>query len=83
MTHNFDVIVIGAGGVGSAVAYYLAQRQQRVLVLEQFELNHKLGSSYGYSRVIRYAYDNPIYIELMRSAYPLWFALQEEAGKVF
>ena len=78
---NFDVIVLGAGGVGSAAAYYLAKAKQRVLLLEQFELNHKQGSSYGYSRVIRYSYDNPIYINLMRAAYPLWFSLQEEAGE--
>ena len=76
---NFDIIIIGAGGIGSAAAYYLAKAQQRVLILEQFELNHQLGSSYGYSRVIRYAYNNPIYINLMRQAYTLWFALQEEA----
>lgn len=81
MTNNFDIIVLGAGGVGSAAAYYLAKTQQRVLLLEQFELNHQQGSSYGYSRVIRYAYDCPIYINLMRAAYPLWFALEEEAGE--
>ncbi|MGF1496723.1 MAG: N-methyl-L-tryptophan oxidase [Elainellaceae cyanobacterium] len=81
MAQHFDAIVIGAGGVGSATAYYLAQAGQRVLLLEQFELDHQNGSSYGYSRVIRYSYDNPIYINLMRAAYPLWFALQEEAGE--
>ncbi|EKU99467.1 glycine/D-amino acid oxidase, deaminating [Leptolyngbya sp. PCC 7375] len=81
MVQHFDAIVIGAGGVGSAAAYYLAKAGQRVLLLEQFELNHRHGSSYGYSRVIRYTYDNPIYINLMRDAYPLWFALQEEAGE--
>lgn len=32
-------------------------------------------------RIIRYAYDNPIYINLMRTAYPLWFALEEKAGE--
>lgn len=79
MVQHFDAIVIGAGGVGSAAAYYLAKSGQRVLLLEQFELNHRNGSSYGYSRVIRYTYDNPIYINLMRDAYPLWFALQAEA----
>lgn len=79
MTKHFDVIVLGAGGMGSAAAYYLSKAKQRVLLLEQFELNHQKGSSYGYSRVIRYSYDNPIYVELMRAAYPLWFALQEEA----
>ena len=80
MAQKFDAIVLGAGGVGSAAAYYLAKRK-KVLLLEQFELNHQQGSSYGFSRVIRYTYDNPIYIELMRAAYPLWFTLQEEAGE--
>ncbi|MBE7380721.1 MAG: N-methyl-L-tryptophan oxidase [Leptolyngbya sp. SIO1E4] len=81
MARHFDAIVIGAGGVGSAATYYLAKAGQRVLLLEQFELNHQNGSSYGHSRVIRYTYDDPIYINLMRDAYPLWFALQEEAGE--
>ncbi|MDJ0661108.1 MAG: N-methyl-L-tryptophan oxidase [Crocosphaera sp.] len=79
MTNHFDVIILGAGGIGSAAAYYLAKTKQRVLVLEQFSINHDQGSSYGYSRVIRYAYDNPIYVKLMRAAYPLWFALEKEA----
>ena len=81
MVQHFDAIVIGAGGVGSAAAYYLSQAKQRVLLLEQFELDHQKGSSYGVSRVIRYAYDNPIYINLMKAAYPLWFALEEAAGE--
>ncbi len=79
MTQQFDAIVLGAGGMGSAAAYYLTKAGQRVLLLEQFELNHQHGSSYGFSRVIRYSYDDPIYINLMRAAYPLWFALQDEA----
>ena len=79
MTLQFDAIVLGAGGMGSAAAYYLAAAGQNVLLLEQFELNHQQGSSYGESRVIRYSYDLPIYVDLMRAAYPLWFALQEEA----
>lgn len=81
MAQQFDAIVIGAGGVGSAAAYYLAKAGQKVLLLEQFELNHQKGSSYGFSRVIRYTYDNPIYVDLMRDAYPLWLALQKEAGE--
>jgi len=81
MAQHFDAIVVGAGGVGSAAAYYLAKAGQKVLLLEQFELNHQNGSSYGHSRVIRYTYDNPIYVDLMRDAYPLWFALQAEADE--
>ena len=33
---SYDVIVIGLGGMGSAAAYQLADRGQRVLGLEQF-----------------------------------------------
>jgi sarcosine oxidase len=77
----FDAIVLGAGGMGSAAAYYLTKAGQRVLLLEQFGLNHDRGSSYGSSRVIRYAYDEPAYITLMRAAFPLWFALEDDAGE--
>ena len=81
MTEIFDVIVIGAGAMGSAAAYYLGKRGQRVLLLEQFELDHRKGSSYGHSRIIRYAYDHPEYVELAKDTFPLWFAVQEELGE--
>ncbi|MDE2636676.1 MAG: N-methyl-L-tryptophan oxidase [Chloroflexota bacterium] len=81
MANQFDAIVIGAGAMGSAAAYYLSKRGQRVLLLEQFELDHRKGSSYGYSRIIRYSYDHPEYVELMKDTFPLWFALEAELGE--
>ena len=81
MTETFDAIVIGAGAMGSAAAYYLSKRGQRVLLLEQFELDHRKGSSYGYSRIIRYSYDHLEYVELMKDSFPLWFALEQELGE--
>ncbi|XWX04991.1 N-methyl-L-tryptophan oxidase [Aggregatilineales bacterium SYSU G02658] len=78
---TYDVIVIGGGGMGSAAAYYAAREGHSVLLLEQFELNHERGSSNDHSRIIRYAYDHPIYVELMRSAYALWRDLEAEAGE--
>ena len=81
MSQVFDAIVIGAGAMGSAAAYYLSERLQRVLLLEQFELDHRLGSSYGYSRIIRYAYDHPEYVELAKDTFPLWYSLQEKLGE--
>ena len=81
MSETYDAIVIGAGAMGSAAAYYLSQRGQSVLLLEQFELDHRMGSSYGYSRIIRYSYDHAEYVDLMRDTFPLWFALQDTLGE--
>ena len=78
---SYDVIVLGAGAMGSAAAYYLARSGQRVLLLEQFEIDHQHGSSWGYTRIIRYTYDHPAYIELARATYPLWRAVEEESGE--
>ena len=81
MNKSFDAIVLGAGAMGSAAAYYLSRRRQNVLLLEQFELDHRRGSSYGYSRIIRYSYDYPEYVELAKDTYPLWFALEDALGE--
>ncbi|HEX2622398.1 MAG TPA: N-methyl-L-tryptophan oxidase [Phototrophicaceae bacterium] len=81
MTPAYDVIIVGAGAMGSAAAYHLAKSGQRVLLLEQFEINHQYGSSYGASRIIRYSYDDPIYVKLARSTYPLWTELEQESGE--
>lgn len=76
---NFDAIVIGAGAMGSAAAYYLSRSGQKTLLLEQFHRDHQLGSSHGYSRIIRYAYAHPVYIRMAKMVYPLWQALEAEA----
>src|SRR5260221_13051648 len=78
--NHYDVIVLGMGVMGSATAYHLARAGKRVLALEQFELDHRMGSSHGESRIIRYAYDHPGYIEMAKASYPMWKALKEEAG---
>ena len=67
--------------MGSAASYYFSKRNQRVLVLEQFELDHRRGSSYGYSRIIRYSYDYPEYVELAKDTFPLWFAVEDALGE--
>jgi sarcosine oxidase len=52
-----------------------------VLLLEQFEIDHQKGSSYGFSRITRYAYEHPVYVHLMKSVFPAWSALEAEAGE--
>jgi sarcosine oxidase len=76
-----DVIVIGLGGMGSAAAYHLARRGQRVLGLERYTAPHDRGSSHGGSRIIRQAYhEHPNYVPLVQRAYELWEQLEAESG---
>jgi sarcosine oxidase len=77
---QYDVIVIGVGGMGSAAVYQLARRGCRVLGLEQFSIPHENGSSHGVNRIIRLAYaEHPDYVPLLRRAYELWWELENLA----
>ena len=79
---RFDAIVVGAGAMGSATAYYLARRGKRVLCLERFGIPHTMGSSHGHTRIIRLAYyEDPSYVLLLRRAYELWRDIQGTAGE--
>ena len=81
MINTYDLIVVGAGAIGSAAAYHAAKSGYRVLLLERFEIDHQHGSSYGASRIIRYAYDNLACATLMKAAYPAWQAFEEASGE--
>ncbi len=68
-----DVIIVGLGGMGSAAAWQLARRGQRVLGLERFDIPNAMGSSHGVTRIIRLPYyEDPAYVPLLRRAYALW-----------
>jgi sarcosine oxidase len=78
----FDVIVIGAGGMGSAATFELARRGLSVLALEQFPLVHAQGSSHGHTRIIRRAYyEHPGYVPLVRRAFERWYDLEQRTGR--
>jgi sarcosine oxidase len=82
MTRRYDVIVIGTGGVGSAACYYLARRGKRVLGLDRYDIPNDMGSSHGYTRIIRLAYyEHPSYVHLLRRAYELWREIEQRAGE--
>lgn len=80
--NTYDAVVLGIGGMGSAAAYHLARRGQRVLGLERFDIPHTRGSSHGSTRIIRLAYyEHPSYVPLLRRAYELWRALERDADE--
>ena len=82
MAARYDVIVIGVGGMGSATAWHLARRGQRVLGLERFDIPHRLGSSHGLTRIIRLAYyESPDYVPLLRRAYENWREAEQRFGE--
>lgn len=82
MSQSFDVIVLGAGGMGSAACFELARRGLKVLALEQFGLVHDRGSSHGHTRIIRTAYaEHPAYVPLARRAFERWYELEQLTGR--
>lgn len=81
-SREYDAIVVGVGGMGSAAVYHLARRGARALGIEQFDIPHELGSSHGLSRIIRLAYaEGSGYVPLLRRAYELWRELETRAGE--
>jgi sarcosine oxidase len=82
MPVHFDVIIVGLGAMGSASAYQLARRGQRVLGLDRFAPPHTIGSSHGHTRIIREAYfEHPQYVPMVQRAYVSWMELEEETGR--
>ncbi len=80
-TEQYDVVVAGAGGMGSAALYHLARRGVRVCAVERFGIAHDRGSSHGDTRIIRKAYmEHPDYVPLLHRAYALWEELEAEAA---
>lgn len=82
VTTRYDVAIAGLGAIGSAAAWQLAARGQRVLGLDRFHPPHAMGSSTGRSRIIREAYwESPFYVPIVRRAYELWALLESRSGR--
>lgn len=73
---DVDVLVVGAGLMGSATARSVAHRGSSVIVLEQFAPHHALGSSHGSARIVRRAYGDALYTHLTGRAFELWRELE-------
>ncbi|XP_076957747.1 putative sarcosine oxidase [Bidens hawaiensis] len=77
---EFDVIVIGAGVIGSSTAYHAAKQGHKTLLLEQFDFLHHRGSSHGESRTIRLTYPEPYYSPMVIQSKKLWTEAESEIG---
>ncbi|MGH1365637.1 MAG: N-methyl-L-tryptophan oxidase [Calditrichia bacterium] len=82
MQHSYDILVLGLGGMGSAIAYELSKRGVSVGGVEQFEPLHNKGGTHGESRIIRKAYpEKPDYVPLLNRSYELWDELEQHADR--
>ena len=79
---NYDVIVIGAGVFGSWTARHLAQRHQKVLVLDAYGAAHARASSGGETRIIRMSYaKDEIYTRWSNHSLAQWKQLAVSSGQ--
>ncbi|QEG34093.1 N-methyl-L-tryptophan oxidase [Bythopirellula goksoeyrii] len=79
---DFEVVVLGLGGIGSATLLHLARRGKRVLGIDRFIPPHSHGSSHGHTRIIRQAYfEHPQYVPLLAESYRLWRDLEKLTGE--
>ena len=77
---DFDLVVLGMGGIGSGAAYWASRRLgSGVAGLEQYEFGHARGGSEDHSRIIRLSYHTPGYVELAKDAYQAWETLETES----
>ena len=79
--NRWDLIVIGAGAVGSAALRAASETGARVLGIEQHAPANEFGSSHGRSRIFRHAYfEHPEYIPLLRHSTARFESLERESG---
>ena len=79
---RFDTIVLGLGAMGSATAYQLARRGNRVLGIDRFTPPHVHGSTHGDTRITRLGIgEGPQYTPLAMRSHLIWRELERETGR--
>lgn len=76
---RYDVIVVGAGIVGSSVAMGLAERKQRVLVVD-IDLSGRLSSSEKNAGGVRATWWQAVNIRLCRASIQYYESIASEVG---
>jgi sarcosine oxidase len=78
---RIEAVVVGAGVTGSAAARALGARGVPAVLLDQFPVGHRRGSSHGATRIFRLSYPDPSYVEMAVRAREAWARLQAGAGE--
>jgi sarcosine oxidase len=82
MSRSYDVVVVGLGAMGSAVAYQLAKAGARVLGIDRFAPPHPHGSTHGDSRITRLAVgEGAAYVPLAIRSHELWREIEARTGE--
>ncbi len=77
-----DVVVVGLGAVGSAVARHLAEGGARVIGLDRFRPPHDRGSSHGATRITRLAIgEGDAFVPIVQRSHTLWRELEARTGE--
>src|SRR5262249_61891225 len=76
-----DIVVIGGGTVGAAIAYGLARRRQKVLLLDGDDGDFRAAqANFGLVWLQGKGLDMPAYQALTRGSIALWRGLPRQAG---
>ena len=80
----YDVVIVGAGVMGSATAYWLSRAGKRVALLDTYSPGHVRASSADESRMVRYQYrGQTLYTEMVAAAVELWKEFDRRSGAGF
>lgn len=76
-----DLVVVGLGAFGSAVAYHAASLGLSVVGFDRHHPPHEFGSSHAETRVTRLAVgEGPEYVPFAARAHQIWRTLETTAG---
>src|SRR4051812_43409326 len=77
-----DVVVVGLGAVGGAVARQLAEAGAKVVGIDRYRPPHARGSSHGATRITRLAIgEGDDCVPIVKRSHQLWEALEARTGE--
>lgn len=77
---NYDVVIVGAGSMGTAAAYFLSKAGKKVLMIDAFDPPHSWGSHEGDTRLVSAASgEGEDFVKFTLRALELFDELQAES----